>query len=251
MSNIKDILGEMNKGQSSSGQYQALNLIGKIVAGDSGKIERAAGEKLHPISFTLNEPAQELKISIKDAEGKVIKSMELQNQPKGNVKIDWDGKNIEGREQVPGTYKVSVEAKSVSGSKVPVDMQFKGAVTGIQFTEKGPIVFVGNKQVPLKEIKQIEVDDKAEVAGLPGAMPQQAQQAQQALGQMAPSQQGKKFISADQLSPDQQKGLEQALAALKGQGFSPAAAAQNPLTDPTQEVLASAIHNQEMKNQKL
>ncbi len=238
MSNIKDILGEMNKGQGASNQYQALDLIGKTVSGDSSKIDRVVGDKAHPVSFALSEPAQEVKISIKDAEGKVVKSIEMQGQPKGNVKFEWDGKDIEGRELKAGSYKVSVDAKSTSGSKVPVDMQFKGQVTGIQFTEKGPIVFIGNKQVPLKEIKQIALSEEKNSAQ--AMMGSAAQKAQSSLAAQKPT----RILSPEQLSPDQQKGLEQALASLKGSGA-------NPLSDPTQDVLATAVHNQNMKNQKL
>jgi hypothetical protein len=57
---------------------------------------------------------------------------------------------------------------------------------------------------------------------------------------------GQKVLSPDQLSLEQQKGLEQALAQLRGQGME-----ASPLTDPSQEILATAVHNQEMKNHKL
>jgi flagellar basal-body rod modification protein FlgD len=159
MSNINEVLKDMNKGQVNNGQFQALDLIGKFVTGDSSRIERQANDVQHPVSFNLPESAENVKIAIKDSEGKVIKNIELKNQAKGVVKLDWDGKNIEGQSQAAGIYKVHVEAKSASGAKVPVASEFKGQVTGVQFTEKGPIVFIGNKQIPLKEIKQIEMEE--------------------------------------------------------------------------------------------
>ena len=244
MSNIKDVLSDINKGQSSTGQYQSMELIGKTVSGDSSRIDRAKGETLHSASFALSEPASEVKIAIKNSEGKVVKNIEMSNQQKGTVKFDWDGKDIEGRPLDAGSYKVEVSAKSIGGSKVPVDMKFKGQVTGIQFTEKGPIVFVGNKQIPLKEIKQIEVaDEKNSMATLPGAMPTGAPIAGMPEMMGAAPASVIKHISADQLSPQQKAGLEEALAAMKQGG-----AGASPLSDPSQDILASAVHNQSMKN---
>jgi len=164
MSNVSETLKKMESGQVNNGQYQALDLIGKLVSGDSSKIDHAQGDKIHSLSFNLPEDASEVKIAIKDIEGKVVKNLELKNQARGPVKFDWDGKNIDGKEQPAGAYKVQVEAKGASGNKLPVDMKFKGQVSGIQFTEKGPIVFVGNKSIPLKEIKQIEVQEEQKIS---------------------------------------------------------------------------------------
>ncbi len=159
MSNINEVLKDMNKGQASTGQYQALDLIGKTVGGDSAKIEHKNGDTRHALSFNLADNADEVKIAIKDAEGKVVKNFELKNQSKGTVKLDWDGKSLDGKPQAPGIYKMQVDAKNVSGVKVASETQFKGQVTGIQFAETGPIVFIGNKSVPLKEIKQIQMEE--------------------------------------------------------------------------------------------
>jgi flagellar basal-body rod modification protein FlgD len=159
MSNINEVLKDMNKGQTSTGQFQALDLIGKTVGGDSAKIDHKNGDTRHSLSFNLADSAEEVKVAIKDAEGKIVKNFDLKNQAKGTVKLEWDGKSIDGRPQPAGTYKLQVDAKNSSGSKVATETQFKGQVTGIQFAETGPIVFIGNKSVPLKEIKQIQMEE--------------------------------------------------------------------------------------------
>ncbi len=165
MSNINEVLKDINKGQTSTGQFQALDLIGKTVGGDSSKIEHKAGDTKHSIFFNLTDAADEVKVAIKDAEGKVIKNFELKNQPKGAIKLEWDGKNIDGKSQPVGTYKLQVDAKKVSGAKVISETEFKGQVTGVQLTETGPIVFIGNKSIPLKEIKQIQMEESKKSLG--------------------------------------------------------------------------------------
>ncbi len=165
MSNINEVLKDMNKGQTNVGQFQALDLIGKTVSGDSAKIEHKNGDTLHAISFNLADSADEVKVAIKDAEGKVVKNFDLKNQSKGTVKLDWDGKNLDGKAQSAGVYKVHVDAKKSTGSKVAAETQFKGQVTGMQLSESGPIVFIGNKAVPLKEIKQIQMEESKKALG--------------------------------------------------------------------------------------
>ncbi|MBY0385187.1 flagellar biosynthesis protein FlgD [bacterium] len=159
MSNINEVLKDMNKGQANNGQFQALDLIGKTVSGDSAKIDHKAGDTKHSIHFNLADAADEVKIAIKDAEGNVVKNFEMKSQPKGSVKLEWDGKSLDGKTQAAGTYKVHVDAKKSTGSKVAAETQFKGQVTGVQLSETGPIVFIGNKSVPLKEIKQISMEE--------------------------------------------------------------------------------------------
>jgi flagellar basal-body rod modification protein FlgD len=165
MSNINEVLKDMNKGQVSNGQFQALDLIGKTVSGDSARIEHKNGDSKHAISFNLADAAENVKVAIKDAEGKVVKNFEMKSQPKGTARLEWDGKSLDGKALPAGVYKVHVDAKNASGVKVAAETQFKGQVTGVQLTETGPIVFVGNKSIPLKEIKQIQMEESKKSLG--------------------------------------------------------------------------------------
>ena len=163
MSNINEVLKNMDKGQTSQGQFQALDLIGKTVSGDSSRIDHKNGDAKHSFSFNLADFADSVKVAIKDAEGRIVKNFDLKNQAKGTVKLEWDGKNLEGQSQAAGAYKVSVDAKTAQGSKVAAETEFKGQVTGVQLAETGPIVFIGNKSIPLKEIKQIQMEEKKNI----------------------------------------------------------------------------------------
>lgn len=155
MSNIKEVLTEMKKSQTDKSQFEALNMIGKTVSGDIGKIERLASDKNHNISFSLNEPAKDINVSIRNAKGEVVREINIKNQPKGPVNVSWDGKDADGLKQLAGQYRVSVKAQSEQGN-IPVETKFKGQVTGVEFTDKGAILKVGNKAVPLSDVKEIE-----------------------------------------------------------------------------------------------
>lgn len=156
MSNVNETLKQMQRGQGEGNQFQALDLMGKMVRGDSGKLSRAQNETSHEVSYNLKDAASMVNISIANAQGEVVKNLTIQNAPQGPGKIQWDGKSEEGVVQPAGQYKISVNAKDAAGQKVNTETEFSGKVTGVQFTEAGPIVSIGKKTVPLKDIKQVE-----------------------------------------------------------------------------------------------
>ncbi len=160
MSNVKDILTDMNKSQATQGQYQSLELMGQFITGDSSKIDRTKNDKQHEISFDLKDAADVVQVAIKDPNGETVKEFELKQQSQGPVKILWDGVDKDGKAQPPGTYRVVVAAASDLKGKVPVETQFKGQVTGVSFTEKGPMLSVGPRTVALKDVKTIQMRDE-------------------------------------------------------------------------------------------
>lgn len=156
MSNMNETLKVMQRGQGEGTQFQALDLMGKMVKGDSSKLTRNQGDANHDVSFNLKGGAQEVNVSIANTSGEVVKRFTLQNVAQGAGKVQWDGKTAEGAVAPPGNYRVSVDAKDGAGQRVGTETEFSGKVSGVQFTEAGPIVFIGKKSVPLKDIKHIE-----------------------------------------------------------------------------------------------
>lgn len=90
MSNVNETLKQMQKGQGEGTQFQALDLMGKMVRGDSGKLSRAQNETAHEVSFNLKDAASMVNISIANAQGEVVKNLSLQNVPQGAGKIQWE-----------------------------------------------------------------------------------------------------------------------------------------------------------------
>lgn len=179
MSNMNDTLKVMQKGQGEGTQFQALDLMGKMVKGDSSKLSRSQGDAMHDLSFNLKGAAQEVNVSVANSSGEVVKTFTLQNLAPGAGKVQWDGKTAEGAVAPPGSYRISVDAKDSAGQRVGTETEFSGKVSGVQFTEAGPIVFIGKKSVPLKDIKHIE-EANAQISS-------QAEAAQGALQRMAPT----------------------------------------------------------------
>lgn len=154
LTNIGQSLEKLGQKEDSS-QLELLNLIGKVVSGDSSRIKRVAGDKEHGIDFELKGSAETVQVKIKDVKGKVVKEYELNNLQPGKNKIVWNGLNSEGKDLPVGDFRAEILAHN-GGRKTIVNTRFKGAVDGVQFSKGGPLIVVGGKTMSLRDVKKIE-----------------------------------------------------------------------------------------------
>jgi len=157
----------INKLSQSTGKktsFESLELIGKEVSGDSSKIIRDAVGDEHDISFTAKRPTQKISVEVLNSVGETVFKDELLNLDKGKHKITWNGVNPNGVDAPTGGYNVIVKGYDNRGANVPVDTRFTGKVTGVNFTAGGPILMVGNKQIPLSEVKTISLPKQNRVS---------------------------------------------------------------------------------------
>jgi flagellar basal-body rod modification protein FlgD len=155
MSNINKTLDAMKSNQKPQTDFQALNFIGKRVSGDSSKLVRSNGDKFHDFNFELMNEAAEVSVQVKDAEGNTIRTLKATNQKKGQNSISWNGLNEDGAAARPGEYRFVIEAKNTAGAKVVAKTQFDGKITGLNFTNSGPILMVGNQTIKMQDVKKI------------------------------------------------------------------------------------------------
>lgn len=154
MSNINTTLKEMKQANKPVEQFQALNLIGKEVSGDSAKITRTDLDTDHGIKFSLPQDAKETNVSILNAKGDVIRTMKYPLLKQGENQFSWNGEDERGNKAKAGDYKVQIEAVGSAGQKLSVKTDFTGIVTGMSFSQEGPVLQVGKQNVRLKDIRQ-------------------------------------------------------------------------------------------------
>ena len=154
LQNMNTSLEAMRDGQKPMEGFQALNLIGKEVNGDSAKIIRGKGDRDHDFTFQLGKDASEVQLKVKNSRGDLVRTVDLKSLKKGENKWVWNGKNEQGVTVPTGEYQVIAEAKSDKG-KVTVGTSFSGKITGVQYTAEGPVLLVGNQTIRLRDIRKI------------------------------------------------------------------------------------------------
>jgi flagellar basal-body rod modification protein FlgD len=154
MTNINTTLQEMKQANKPIEQFQALNLIGKQISGDSSKITRSDLDREHEVKFNLPQDAKETNVSIINGKNEVIRTMKFPQLKTGENKFSWNGEDDKGNKAKAGDYRVQIDATGTADQKLAIKTDFTGVVTGMSFSAEGPVLQVGKQNVRLKDIRQ-------------------------------------------------------------------------------------------------
>lgn len=138
----------------AAGQYlQAIGLVGHEVTLAGNRLALADG----PASYgmALARDADAVTVSITDAAGVVVRTIDLGAQKTGIRTFTWDGKDAAGRALPQGTYTIAVTATQ-KGEAVDVDPLVLAKVTGVVPTASGTVLTLGSAgSVALADVLEI------------------------------------------------------------------------------------------------
>ncbi len=160
--NINDSIEGLRKDQRPDHNFQALSFIGKSITTDNSKITRTGEDDRHDVRFNLARDAQKVTMEIKDANGAVVRKLEVRNLKSGKNEISWNGMMEDGRPAPAGEYTASIEALGSNGRKLFVETKTEGVISGVNFTAKGPQLLIGKQVVNLSDVKSISDPNIAE-----------------------------------------------------------------------------------------
>lgn len=169
LANVNETLKKMSQSDGDQSKFDVLALIGKQVSGDSGMIDRMKGDKEHKIEFTLPQAGEKATVLIKDEKGVPVKKYELTDLKEGKNQLMWNGLHDDGKDASVGQYTAEISATS-QGRKMNASTEFIGAVDGVQFTPKGPVLIVDGKSLNLKDVRKIESVQPKPAANMQGLM---------------------------------------------------------------------------------
>ncbi|MGY3855896.1 flagellar hook assembly protein FlgD [Aeromonas intestinalis] len=117
ISSLSTQMESLNSLMTSSQALQASALVGQsvLIPSNTGYLEQ--GENMTGVIAT-GDGASNIKVTVKDESGQVIKEFSLEGDKKGNVAFEWDGKDKDGNEVKSGKYSIeahgTVDGKSES-----------------------------------------------------------------------------------------------------------------------------------------
>lgn len=139
----------------AANQYlQAVGLVGHevVVAGS----QLALVDQTAKFGVALAGPADKLTVTIKDAAGNVVRTLDLGAQQSGLQTFTWDGKNDAGGKAAPGQYTIEVKA-TAKGADVAADPLMIAKVTGVARTDTGAVLMLaGLGNVALTDVITIQ-----------------------------------------------------------------------------------------------
>ncbi len=153
--NINEAVEGLRNDQKPEHNFQALSFIGKSIMADNSKVSRTDADEKHDVRFTLANDAQNVTMQIKDAQGAIVRTVEIKNLKSGKNELNWNGLTDESRPAPPGEYTASIEAIGSNGRKVMVELKSEGIISGVNFTPKGPQLMIGKQVVNMADVKGI------------------------------------------------------------------------------------------------
>jgi flagellar basal-body rod modification protein FlgD len=131
----------------------AVGLIGRVVRTGSDGLSLEANA---PAEFTVAlADGARATVTIRDASGAVVRTLDLGRLPAGENRVLWDGKDDAGQALAAGEYRLAVEALDAEGRPVAARTTTTGEVTGLRFANGRTLLIVNGREVPLDEVAEI------------------------------------------------------------------------------------------------
>jgi len=145
---IEAMASSFTSGQS----LQAATMIGKDVL-VPGSTLQLAGSSVFGVE--LAQAADQVKVSIHDASGQVVRVIDLDGQSAGPLTLKWDGKTSDGAQAVDGVYNISVSALR-DEEKIEAQTLSLATVQGVSQGNQGVRLNLGALgTVSLADVKEI------------------------------------------------------------------------------------------------
>jgi flagellar basal-body rod modification protein FlgD len=139
-------LEALQLGQLSASNAQLTGFLGENITA-RGDTTRLDGTNTPPLGIELSAPAESVKVTIKDASGKVVHTLDREQLAAGVHQIPWSGKDANGAPLPAGEYTVQIEALDENGEPVESSNLVTGVVTGVSFDLGYPELVVGERRV--------------------------------------------------------------------------------------------------------
>jgi flagellar basal-body rod modification protein FlgD len=139
-----DLLGTIAANQASSAHTELFGLVGHDVEAVANTVTLAPeGGARQPLTLNLDSAATSVKVTVKDASGRVVRELDLGARGAGRSSLGWDGTGPNGTELPSGDYTIEIEATGAGGAKVGAEARVSGRVDGVEFGANGAVLRAG------------------------------------------------------------------------------------------------------------
>jgi flagellar basal-body rod modification protein FlgD len=148
-----DMLSLQSQGLQNS---QVVGLVGKQ-ATVRGSLVTSDGTGVGvPVSFSLAGAADETVVTLRDQQGRTVRTLELGARGAGIARITWDGRDDAGNIQPAGTYSVAITATKAD-TPIAVSQETSGRVNAVSFDKGYPVLHLSTGvSVPVADLLRVD-----------------------------------------------------------------------------------------------
>ncbi|MBI1938181.1 MAG: flagellar hook capping protein [Ignavibacteriales bacterium] len=136
----------------------ATNYIGKEVK-LSGEDLTLTGQDSITLGYNMPSAPKTAKINIYDSNGTLVKTISDIPTSVGDNKLSWDLTDNSGNKLKDGDYTFEVEATTVSGEDMTVDVFKYGVIDGIRFTDNGTEFLIDGAGYSVADVLEITTNN--------------------------------------------------------------------------------------------
>ena len=136
----------------SANNTMAASFIGKDVTYNGNSLQIKSGATVPSIIFDSGSTAQNAVVSITNAQGKVVRTIQVPAVTSGENTVTWDGKGTDGAVLPDGKYTFSVAATDASGNNLAFQEIQTGHVNGIVFKNGQTLVDIDGNEISVSDI---------------------------------------------------------------------------------------------------
>ena len=149
---VNEGLNMLGVQQMSMSNAQAASLIGREVQIRSDQLEVKQDDTEANAAFSLSGNAASVTVNIRNSAGKVVRTMELGPQAKGETALNWNLKDDNDLTVAPGSYRIDVAAEDEIGASVPWEAKVRGIVNGIGYEAGYPELYIGQIKAAMSDV---------------------------------------------------------------------------------------------------
>ncbi len=162
INNLKNTMLAISGQIDVSQSMNAVAMIGRgvLIPGAGVKVgvdaENPTERVVTPYGLDLQGDAAKVTIRIADADGTVVRTIEMGEQKSGVFTMEWDGKNDAGVPVAAGAYKLSVTALDADAKKVGAETLSYGMVKSVAYSTTGLRLDLGlDGQTSMMDVRKI------------------------------------------------------------------------------------------------
>lgn len=149
-----DLLAALVGMNTGTGLSEGVNMIGKQVTAVTDTSTLKDGKAV--FSWTQPGASASLSVEIKNAAGKVVRTLTPDDQKSGDHTITWDGKDDNGVQlDNGGVYGINVVAKGGDGKDLKITNikgRIEGVVSAVDNSTGQPKVLINGQSVPIDSV---------------------------------------------------------------------------------------------------
>lgn len=135
ITSLNESVTAISSNYKSSQALQASSLVGRSVVAQTDKAVVDTSKSLNG-SVVVPQSVSEVKVSITDKDGNVVRTLDLGAQSAGNASFVWDGKNGKGEVMEPGTYTFKATT-TVDGAEAEMYTLLPATVSSVTISQTG------------------------------------------------------------------------------------------------------------------